>query len=252
MDMGLQAMAVTGDDSALALGLENEAEPGPSSKKRRLSGPKVKRSREEMFQEEIDKSEAKYQEMLTMMSDPSSSVMPTPAAVAKLQRVVQNRMQDAKEQGSFQASARLQDLHEALTCFKEALRLTAMHLPSNGHPKKQHADAFVEALQKLSKQVLDKFPGAVIGQYRHLCHQKDSAFLKSRSVWSQGTSFEGLVTSCSFYFSLNRCPGVSLSAAGMPLRMFSAQRKSQFKLMTSPHNCQYGHFVCGKCVTKQF
>ena len=161
------------DDTAGLLGLENQ--PEQAAKKRRLSGPKLKKSREEVMDEEVQKLQAKLAELLDSMKDPSQP-MPTAAAVSKLQRAVGGKMVEAKEAGSYQMSTQLEDLNSQLSIFKEALKATAAYLPGNGHPKKSHGDSFCMALQKLQEKfevALRKFPTAVLGHYASLLHQKD-------------------------------------------------------------------------------
>lgn len=164
------------DNSTDLLGLRTEDPEGPGpAKKRRTSqgGPKLKKSREEIFAEEVDKIRGRYQELVNSMQE-AGSPMPTVAGVSKLQRSVAAKKTEAKDHGSFEASTALDELDTALQNFKEALRVCALFLPPNGHPRKNHQDSFVVALQGLSLGVREKFPEAILGHYRHLCHLKDT------------------------------------------------------------------------------
>ena len=152
-----------------------EANAEQASKRRRLSGPKLRKTREEL-EEEVVKAQAKYQEVLNSMSDVNSP-MPTCAGVAKLERVVKAKLEEAKESGSFTSSSDLQELANAVAALKEAVRVTGLYLPPNGHPKKNHSESFVQGLKKLEGRVLAKFPEAVLGHFHHLCHQKDRQLL---------------------------------------------------------------------------
>lgn len=160
------------DNSAQLLGLP-EVDPGNQPKKRRLSAPKVKKSREEIFQDEVDKIRAKYEELLANMRDPTAQ-MPTPAATAKVQRILSAKLVESKEQwGCFETTTALEELEKAVLLFKEALKMTSAYLPHNSHPKKAHGDGFVAAMEKLSQNVLKRFPEPVLTHYRHLTYLKD-------------------------------------------------------------------------------
>ena len=139
----------------------------------RLSAPKVKKSREEIFQDEVDKIRAKYEELLANMRDPTAQ-MPTPAATAKVQRILSAKLVESKEQwGCFETTTALEELEKAVLLFKEALKMTSAYLPHNSHPKKAHGDGFVAAMEKLSQNVLKRFPEPVLTHYRHLTYLKD-------------------------------------------------------------------------------
>eukprot|EP00435_Cladocopium_sp_Y103_P051000 s1039_g15.t1 len=175
------------DDTAGLLGLEKE--PEQAAKKRRLSGPKLKKSREELMEEEVEKLQAKQAELLNSMKDPTQP-MPTAAAVAKLQRAVGGKMAEAKEVGAYQVSTQLEELASQLTSYKEALKCTLSYLPANGHPKKNHADNFVTAMQKLDNKVLNKFPDTVVGHFASLVHQKDKQHDITEKNWQ--SAVEGI------------------------------------------------------------
>ena len=161
-----------------ALGLDGVGE--PASKKRRLSGPKLRKTREELLDEEISKLQAKYEETLKSMRDPSTP-MPTSASVGKIERSA-GKLEEAKANSSFANSQSLQELVDALAAFKEAVRVTGLYLPANGTPKKTHAESFVQGLKKLEGSVLTKFPEPVLGHFHHLCHQKDATLFR----WAMG------------------------------------------------------------------
>ena len=62
------------DESAFALGLDAEPEESNPAKKRRTSGPRVRKSRDEAFAEELERIEAKYEELMASLSDTSSGM----------------------------------------------------------------------------------------------------------------------------------------------------------------------------------
>ena len=160
------------DNSADLLGLPLE-EPSQAQKKRRLSGgPRLKKSRDEVLQEETVKLESRLEELLASMRD-SAAAMPTAAMVTKLQRSVTQKMTEAKEQGSFQNASKLEDLSKELVVLKEALRTTALFLPPSGVATRNHADSFAAALSKLSDSMLKRFPDPVLGHYGHLVLTKE-------------------------------------------------------------------------------
>lgn len=165
------AEADDGVDDMLGLaGPETTGE--QASKRRRLSGPKLRKTREELLEEEVVKAQAKYQEVLNSLSDVNSP-MPTCAGIAKLERVVKGKLEEAKESASFTSSTELEELASAVAALKEAVRVTGIYLPPSGHAKKNHSESFVQGLKKLEGRVLAKFPEAVLGHFHHLCHQKD-------------------------------------------------------------------------------
>lgn len=169
-------MAMEEDNSAALLGLPVEDPEGPGpAKKRRTSqgGPKLKKSREEVFAEEVDRIRGRYQELVNSMQE-AGVPMPTVSGVSKLQRSVATKKTEAKDHGSFETTTALDALDTALQNFKEALRLSSLFLPPTGHPRKAHAEGFVAALQALTLGVREKFPEAILGHYRHLCHLKDT------------------------------------------------------------------------------
>lgn len=160
------------DESAFALGLDAEPEESNPAKKRRTSGPRVRKSRDEAFAEELERIEAKYEELMASLSDTSSG-MPTAAAVAKLQRMVSTKTLEAKEHGFFEGTAKLDELANSMSAMKEALRCTGLYLPATGHPKKTQADNFLKAMEGLEHKVLQRFPDKVLAHFYHLSHQKD-------------------------------------------------------------------------------
>lgn len=171
-----QVPADVEDDADEALGLPLQAA-DPASKRRRLSGPKLRKTREELLEEEIAKAEARYQEVLSSLADPSSP-MPTCAGISKIERVLKTKLEEAKTSSSFASSTALQGLVEAVAALKDAVRVTALYLPASGNPKRAHSESFVEGLKKLDPKVLSQFPGAVLGHYYHLRHQQDMQLVK--------------------------------------------------------------------------
>ena len=169
------AVPLEEDDTANLLGLpvEDPEGPGPAKKRRISAGaPKIKKSREEIFAEEVAKIRGKYEELVNSMQE-AGSTMPTVANVAKLQRSVVSKKTEAKDHGSFETTTALEDLDTGLQNFKEALRLSGLYLPPSG-PRKSHADSFVTALQNLTPGIREKFPESILSHYRHLCHLKDT------------------------------------------------------------------------------
>lgn len=164
--------AVPVDESAIALGLDAEPEEANPAKRRRVSGPRLRKSRDEAFEEELERIEAKYEELLATLSDTFSG-FPTAAAVAKLQRMVSTKTLEAKEHGFFQGTAKLDELANSMSAMKEALRCTGLYLPTTGHPKKTQADNFLKAMAGLERKVLQRFPDKVLTHFYHLSHQKD-------------------------------------------------------------------------------
>ena len=140
------------DNSAQLLGLP-EVDPGNQPKKRRLSAPKVKKSREEIFQDEVDKIRAKYEELLANMRDPTAQ-MPTPAATAKVQRILSAKLVESKEQwGCFESSPAVQRGPENDLCIPPA------QLPSQKGPWRWlcggHGEVVPERAEALPRASVD-------------------------------------------------------------------------------------------------
>lgn len=177
------------DESAIALGLDADPEDANPAKRRRTSGPRLRKSRDEAFAEELERIEAKYEELMASLSDTSSG-MPTAAAVAKLQRMVSTKMLEAKEHGFFQGTAKLDELASSMSAVKEALRCTGLYLPATGHPKKTQAENFLKAMEGLERNILQRFPDKVLAHFYHLSHQKDG-FLGYHTCSAAESHFEG-------------------------------------------------------------
>lgn len=164
--------APANDDSADVLGLDG-LEDTNAVKKRRLSGgPHLKKSREEVLQEEVVKLESRVEELVASMHD-ASAAMPTVATITKVQRSVTQKVTEAKEQGSFDNVTKLEELGKELAVFKDALRMTVLFLPPSGVAKRAHADGFVAALSNLKRATLRRFPEPVLSHYGHLLLTKD-------------------------------------------------------------------------------
>lgn len=133
-----------------------------ASKRRRLSGPKLRKTREELLEEEVVKAQAKYQEVLSSMSDVNSP-MPTCAGIAKLERVVKAKLEEAKESASFTSSTELEELATAVAALKEAVRITGIYLPPSGHPKKKPFRELRPGLEKAGRAGPSKVPGSSFG-----------------------------------------------------------------------------------------
>lgn len=160
------------DDSADLLGLGNLDDLNPHKKRRVSGGPRLKKSREEVLQEETVRLESRLEELLASMRD-ASAAMPTVAMVTKLQRSVTLKVTESKEQGAFDNATKLEEMSKDLVLFREALRVSSLFLPSSGVPKRQHTESFLAALSKLKQAMLSRFPEAVLSHYGHLVLTKD-------------------------------------------------------------------------------
>ncbi|CAK9039998.1 Caskin-1 (CASK-interacting protein 1) [Durusdinium trenchii] len=95
------------------------------AKKRRTSGgaPRVKKSREELLEEEAEKVSATYTELLATISDGSQAML-SASFVGKLQRTQNSKLAEAKSQGYFNWVNQLQQLGTNFSLVKEALSTT--------------------------------------------------------------------------------------------------------------------------------
>ena len=155
---------------AEALGLDLDAD--KASKKRRLSGPRVKRSREEVFEEEREKLRAKLDEILSSLADPSVG-MPTTAACSKHMRAINNKLDEARAAGMFDCVTSLEELLRNFTLLKEAVRVANAYITPSGSVKKAY-EAFVTGMKNLPKNVRGKFPAMVLERYHHILVHKDT------------------------------------------------------------------------------
>ena len=159
---------------AMMLGLDHDV-PDKPGKRRGMSGPRVKRSREEVFEEETEKLAAKFNEMVETMSDPSAA-MPTVAACAKHLRAISPKADEARAAGMFQCVSSLETLQEKCALIKEAIRVSNVYVNPNGTTKKAHEEAFIAAFQKLPLEMLHKFPRVMLDRFYHVVHSKDMTF----------------------------------------------------------------------------
>ena len=141
------------------------------TKARRLSGPKVKKSREEVFAEETEKLVCKWAELMDSMHDS----VPTVATCAKHLRSVNSKLEEARNAGSFETVTGLESLAGKVSLVKEALRVSNLYITANGSVKKNQEASFVNGMSQLPAGLLQKFPPAIVGRYHLLVHAKDSA-----------------------------------------------------------------------------
>ena len=174
-DVPLAADAQADQDrlDADMLGLvPTEDKPG---KRRRMSGPRVKRTRDEVFDDDTEKLKAKFQEVLDGMTDPNTA-FPTPALCAKHLRAITGKIDEARAAGMFQCVSTLESLGEQCQLVKESLRVAQLYINPSGTTKKNHEDAFISSFEKLPVTLLHKFPRVMLDRFYHLIHAKDSAF----------------------------------------------------------------------------
>lgn len=152
------------------LGLEDSKE--PANKKRRTSGPRVKKGKEEVFFEEVERLQGRYQELLLSMRD-SSSPFPNGTVVQKIIRSVTSKLGEGRTAGLFDAVSELETLNNNLTAVKEALRVALLYVTPSGSTRKAHEDAFLTAFQNLPDGALQRFPDPLQGHFLHLKHAKD-------------------------------------------------------------------------------
>ena len=181
------------------LGLPS-SEPEKALKRRRLSGPRVKRSREEVFDDETDKIQAKFQDMLDSMRQENAS-MPTGAVCAKHLRAIQTKCDEARAAGMFQCVSTLESLTEKCTLVKEALRVAQLYINPSGTTKKNHEDVFIAAFEKLPVPLLHKFPDVMTDRYYHVIHAKDNAFCWVG--WTDGVTLEFIHWQRFWYNNIN-------------------------------------------------
>eukprot|EP00435_Cladocopium_sp_Y103_P065276 s157_g27.t1 len=149
---------------ALNLGLEVDQQP---SKKRRTSGPRVKKSREEVFQEEAEKLAGRLEELIASLGD-TSGQFPTVAACAKLLRPITSKMEEAKTSGCFEVVTELDGLAQKLNLVKEALRVSNLYILPSGNVKKTQEENFIAGFQALPPALLAKFPAQITDRFHHL------------------------------------------------------------------------------------
>ena len=144
------------DDTAGILGLDSQ--PEQAAKKRRLSGPKLKKSREELMEEEVEKLQAKLAELLNSMKDPTQP-MPTAAAVAKLQRVVGGKMVEAKEAGAYQVSTQPWRDDLAIDKLQGGIEVHLVVPTRERPPEKEPRRQLRRCHAKVGQQAAEQVPG---------------------------------------------------------------------------------------------
>ena len=122
------------------MGLEPELEKNP--KKQRLSGPRVKRSREEVFEDERERLHAKFEELMQSMSDPAAQ-MPTAAACAKQLRAIETKTNETRLAGLFECVASVESLSKNCGLVKEGLRVANQYLHLRAHPCRLVAEVYI-------------------------------------------------------------------------------------------------------------
>lgn len=170
------------DAEALGLELDQVAQ---ASKKRRLSGPKVRRSREEVLQEDTERLNAKFDELLSAMNDPTSP-MPTVAMCAKILRSISSKTEESRGAGAFQCVTSLESLSQKLNQVKEALRVSSAYIQPSGNVKKTQEEPFVQVLEQLPQDLLSKLPASTLDRFYHLVLAKDALF--ALSAFGQGSN----------------------------------------------------------------
>lgn len=156
----------------LELGLSETDGTGRKRKSAGGGGPKIKKSRDEVFAEELERVQAKFEEILVSLS---SSAPATLVQVNKLDRSVAKKMDDSKKAGLFDVASQMESLLSDLQLIKEAIRTTGVYLPASGLPNKKHEQAFLQAMGNLSVSFRQRFSDSVRDHYLHVNHTKDQS-----------------------------------------------------------------------------
>lgn len=156
-----------------ALGLE------PDQVKKRKSmgstgGPKMKRSREEMFDEQYARIDAQFQELLMALR---SNTPPTLALVNKLDRSAAKKIEDMKKAGLFDQASSLEGLLGKVALVREGVRTMGLYLSSSGMPNRKHEQAFLGAFRKMPLELRRQFSDSVQDHFLHLVHIKDQQLI---------------------------------------------------------------------------
>ena len=92
-----------------------------------LGGPRVKKCREEVLEEQREQFTGKVDEVINSLGDP----------------------EEARSAGPFTTVTELEALTEKLTVIKEALRVSNLYFSPSGSVKKAHEDSFVKGFGQL-------------------------------------------------------------------------------------------------------
>lgn len=133
-------------------------------------GPKVKKSRDEVFAEELERGQAKFEEILVSLSSSSPATL---VQVNKLDRTVVKKVDDSKKAGLFDVASKMESLVSDLQLIKEAIRTTGIYLPASGLPNKKHEQAFLQAMGNLPLAFRKRFSESVQDHFSHVNHTKD-------------------------------------------------------------------------------
>lgn len=172
---------------------------GPQEKKRKSTEnngerAKKKRTKEEMYDEEVDKVQASLATLIGSLSQWPKT--PTGYELGKVDRLVSGRLKSMQENSAFDCVSRLQVFSQQVKCVRECMKAAQTYLPAKGLPKKQHLSAFYDAFAKAQKEVptvFNAFPATV------RCHYQDAAFSKQIEIhdWQSvaaSLSMENLVS----------------------------------------------------------
>lgn len=164
------------DAANLGLSLESGQ---PESKRRRLSGPRIKKSREEVFQEQTEQFTGKVDEVINNLGD-AAMPFPTVALCAKILRGISSKVEEARSAGCFTTVTQLEALANKLTVIKEGIRVSNLYISPSGSVKKAHEDSFVKGFGQVPLAIRSRFPGTILNRWLHLVHSKDSVRI---SAW---------------------------------------------------------------------
>ena len=154
------------EDEMRRLGLD-----GPASKRRRVSGTRAKRSKEEMYVDEVEKLKLHYHELLDTMK----ASTPNTTAITKFLKTLEKKMNECKESGVFDASSKAEAMIRDMTIVKDCIKVAQQYISAKGLPRDQHKEPFLRTFQAVPTSLLHRMPHAWLDHYIHLAHAKARA-----------------------------------------------------------------------------
>lgn len=149
----------------LLLGLEAADVGGDKGGRKRrsgqgLAGPKIKRSREEIFEEQLLSTKAKWNELVESLREPS---LPSSQVINGVMRLIQKKLAEAKTNGAFSSISELETLQKNCMNLKEGVRLCGLYIPASGIPNTRHEDSFAAAISNMGPNLIKHLNASIKG-----------------------------------------------------------------------------------------
>ena len=149
------AAALEEEDADLeALGLPAQG----NEKKKKLPGPKAKRSREEMLADEVRKVHQEWNNLLTALG--SFPDAPKAQELARVERMMKNKHKDLRDAHEYDQAQNLNKVLEELDALRQTLKPTQSYTTGTLSTRKKSAPEFWEKMRWLK----EKFP-AIFSKY---------------------------------------------------------------------------------------